>query len=184
MLISTRSGGRAALVLLVGSLLACTSNPPKELGNALPDAPSPAVVQTSPQAHVGETVRWGGEILQVRNALGHTEVEVFARPLMDNAEPKPDGGEGVRFIARFERFVDPAEYRANKRLTVRGPLLPAMTREVGEYPYTYPVVAVEGSHLWPVYQSPPLPADWVDPYYDPWWPWGPWGPYRYRPYGW
>ena len=158
----------------------CAGNPPQGLEDSLGQAPTPRAVQAAPDRFLGQNVRWGGEILGLQNHPELTEVEVYARPLMENAEPRPDGGEGVRFIARVNGFLDPAEYRPGKRLTVRGPLEPALTRPVGEYPYLFPVVRAEVFHLWPVYQPP------QDPYYnDPWGPWGPWGgwgPYRYHPY--
>jgi len=126
-------------------------------------------------------VLWGGEILGVRNESRFTDVEVFGRPLYRDGEPRPDGGDGLRFIARVERFLDPAAYQPGKRLTVRGPLLAPVTRSVGDYPYRYPVVSAQLYHLWPIYEPP------RDYYYDPWrpWgPWGPWGPYGHWPYWW
>lgn len=124
-------------------------------------------------------MRWGGEILAVTNRTRDTEFEILGRPLYDNAEPKPEGGDAVRFIAVIGRFLDPADYRPGKRLTVVGRLRGNDQRKVGEYPYPYPVVEVEHYNLWPAYQAPvELPA-WRYPYYDPWWPWG---PYRHWPY--
>lgn len=170
---------RFATVLCVAALAGCASAPPQGLEATSADAPTARLVQAEPDRHLGAVVRWGGEIIEVRNADTHTDIELYARPLFDNAEPRPDGGDQVRFIARAEGFLDPVEYAPGKRLTVRGSLLPAETRAVGEYPYRYPVVAVQASHLWPVYQPPADPAWYRDPFYDPWWPWGPWGPYRY-----
>jgi outer membrane lipoprotein len=184
---------RLVVVALPGGLLSgCALNPPTGLEDPLPQAPTKQAVQAAPERYLGERVRWGGEILGVENQAAATEVAVYGRPLFNNAEPRPEGGEGVRFIARFERFLDPAEYSAGKRLTVRGRLTSALTRKVGEYAYRYPVVEVEAHHLWPAYEPPPEPAWFRDPYYDPWWPWGPWGPwgpygywpYRHWPYGW
>jgi outer membrane lipoprotein len=117
----------------------------------------------------------------VRNNKNDTEVEIYGRPLLDNAEPKPTGGEGVRFIADIDGFLDPAQYSPGKRLTVSGALTQTRKRPVGEFQYTYPVVDVQAYHLWPVYQAPTEPLGWRYPYYDPWWPWG---PYRHWPYYW
>lgn len=180
-----RSKNSLLILLAVAALLGgCASVPPAELGKAPADVPSQAAVQGSPADYVGKTVRWGGEILGISNARGYTDVEIYGRPLFDDAEPRPDGGDGVRFIARVQRFLDPVEYKAGKRLTVQGRLQAAVTRPVGEFEYRYPLVAVDAMHLWPVYESPAVPAWYRDPYYDPWWPWGPWGPHRYWPYGW
>lgn len=171
-----------SLSLLAILLVGCATTPPAGLEDNLPRQPSQREAQAQPKAFVGSAVRWGGEILSVRNDPASTDVEVFGRPLLANAEPAATGGEGIRFVARIDGFVDPAEYAPGKRLAVRGTLTDAVTRPVGEFPYLYPVVVVEHFHLWPVYE-PVEPAYWRDPwYYDPWWPWGPWGPYRYRPY--
>lgn len=170
-------------VVAAAALAGCAGVPPKGLESDPPGAPTPRAVQADPVAHVGAAVRWGGEILGVLNHPSHSDVEVFARALFDDAEPRPDGGEGVRFIARINGFVDPVGYAAGKRVTVRGTVRAVETRPVGEFPYRYPVVAVQAHHLWPVYR-PPEPYGYRDPFYDPWWPWGPWGPYRYWPYGW
>jgi outer membrane lipoprotein len=178
------SNVRPLPVLLTALLVGCASNPPVGLEDIQPPTPSAKAVQADPGRFLGQTVRWGGEILALRNNAGSTEIEVYGRPLFDNAEPRPQGGDGVRFLARVGHFLDPAEYRPGKRLTVRGRLGKALTRPVGEYPYRYPVVDVAAFHLWPAYHPPPEPAWFRDPYYDPWWPWGPWGPYRRWPYGW
>lgn len=166
--------------LLSGSVLTgCAGKAPKELGAPIADMPTPGAAQAAPERFVGDEVRWGGEILGVRNAADHTDVEVYGRPLEDDAEPKPDGGEGVRFVARVAGFLDPVEYAVGKRLTVRGRVQVPITHPVGEFPYRYPLVAVDASHLWPAYEAPE-PVYHRYPYWDPWWPWR---PYRY-PYRW
>jgi len=168
----------AVVLLLAGLIAACAGSVPRELGTDLPAALSAAEVQAAPRRHLGEEVRWGGEILGLRNGADATEVEVFARPLFRDGEPKPDGGERVRFIARVRGFLDPAEFLQDRRITVRGRLVEPLTRPVGEYLYRYPVVAVEVFHLWPEYRATVQPV-WVrDPYF------GPWRPYPSWPYGW
>jgi len=171
---------RTNLVLICGLLAACAGNVPRELREQLPVAPSPALAQADPERHRGEEVRWGGEILSLRNGVDSTEVEVFARALFRDGEPRPDGGDRVRFIARVGGFLDPAEYRPDKRLTVRGRLGKAITRPVGEFPYLYPVVEVSVFHLWPEFEPAPQTVWARDPFFDPWWPWRPYGPWPYR----
>lgn len=176
---------RVSLGLLAVALLAgCAGTPPVQVGADIPGQPGARAVQTAPAQFTGRAVRWGGEILAVHNAAEHTDVEIYDRALYADAEPRPDGGDQVRFIARMPGFIDPVEYAAGKRLTVRGTLLPAETGSIGEYDYLYPTIAVEGSHLWPVYE-PPEPGWYYDPWYRGWpyHPWGPWGRYRH-PYWW
>ena len=167
--------------LLFGMVVAgCAGKAPKALGEPIEGMPTQGAAQAAPDRYAGRQVRWGGEILSVQNTSGFTDIEIYGRPLAGNAEPRPDGGDGVRFIARLPGFLDPVEYAPGKRLTVRGLLRSTITQPVGEFPYRYPLVMVEASHLWPVYE-PPEPAYYHYPY---WRPWGPWGPYRHRPYWW
>jgi outer membrane lipoprotein len=132
---------------------------------------------------MGRTVRWGGTIVSVTNRAHSTEIEILARPLDGDGEPRPGApGEG-RFLAEAQGFLDPAEYPNDRSLTIAGPLLRVETRQVGEYPYVYPVVRADSRWLWP--ESPPPylypgygPWPWGGPWYDPWrWPF--YGP----PYG-
>ncbi len=168
---------------LIWLVSGCAGKPPKGLEPLAGEALGPATVRNQESGWLGGEVRWGGDILTVRNRPGDTEIEVFHRPLGANAEPEPEGGDGVRFLARIEGFLDPAAYQPGKRLTVRGTLAPVVSRNVGEYPYRYPVVDVGVFHLWPAYEPVSAPH-WHHPYYDPWWPYGPWGPWRRHPYWW
>lgn len=170
--------------LLVALCTGCASNVPKALRSDVPETLSQRVVQAEPARYQGREVVWGGEILAVRNASLSTDVEIYGRPLAGDAEPRASGGDGVRFIARVDRFLDPAEYQPGKRMSVRGSLGDPVVRPVGEYIYRYPLVNATVFHLWPKYR-PPDPWPYHDPYYPNGWPWwSPWGPYRYWPYGW
>ena len=77
-------------------------------------------------------------------------------------------------VARSDRFIEPSLYAAGREVTVYGTLMPSITEMVDEYPYLYPVVAVQVMHLWPV--PTPEPDYWYDPWY-PWYPFDPWYPY-------
>lgn len=161
-------------------LAACaTSGVPEAIRDA--DRPSPTVasVQRQPEAFLGQQVRWGGSILAVHNGPQSTLIEVLGRPLDSQGEPDADGDGLGRFLVEVAGFKDPAEYPEGRRLSVAGPLLRVETRDVGEFPYPYPVVAATALHLWPeppVWTRPPPPFAY--PWYRPWW--GPW----YDPWYW
>lgn len=130
-------------------------------------------VQADPVGTRGRQVRWGGEILSVINHDHNSDVVVLRRPLFNDGEPKPEGGEVKRFVARFAGFVDPAEFKAGQRLTVSGRVQGVVIIPVGEYRYPHPVVQVAGYHRWGKYEPPPEPPWHRDPFYcDPVWPWG------------
>jgi len=172
------------LALLVGC---ATYQVPSEIGE--PPIPDLALsdVQAAPASHVGQAVRWGGKILEVRNRPQVTEIEVLATALGLGGAPSTEGAGLGRFIAEIPGFLDPAEYPRDRRLTVAGRVAGAQTRSVGDYPYSYPVVAVAQYRLW----APPAPEPYWHryPYYGPpFYPWGwgsPWYPWYPRwPYYW
>ncbi|WP_245969590.1 Slp family lipoprotein [Thiocapsa rosea] len=147
--------------------------------------PSPAVteVQQRPETFIGQRVRWGGNILNVHNAPDSTRIEILARTLNRSGEPDAARGQG-RFIVELPGFKDPAEYPKQRRLTVVGPLVRIETRDVGEYPYPYPVVAGDVWYLWPDPPTVATPSPYDYPWYRPWYgPWyGPWSGPWYGPW--
>lgn len=177
----TVSGLIAAGLWLSG----CASPVPKPVRQPPADNPELQQVREHPERFQHRPVRWGGEIIEVRNQPAHSDVLVLARSLDDDGEPRPASAAQGRFVARVERFVDPAEYREGQRITVAGRIDGELTAPVGDYPYRYPIVAVGEWYRWPERRAVSYPPSWYhdpfyrgpfyDPFYDPWWP---------RRYGW
>jgi outer membrane lipoprotein len=174
---------RAAVVLAsVCALVGCASKVPQAIRQAPVGQPVVKEVRLEPQRFVGTRVRWGGELVELANLQGATELEILARPLAGDGEPDLDGPADARFIARWAEFLDPADYEAGQRITVAGVVRGTREGLVGEYRYLYPVVEADALHRWPEpvpigsYAYPPY-FGW--PYYDPWWPHYPhfWRPY-------
>lgn len=167
-----------ALVLI---LIGCASRTPVQISKIPPGNLSVAEVRKDTARFIGTEVRWGGVISKVNNKETQTWIEVVGRELRKNAQPKINGKSGGRFIASFQGFVDPAVYKVGYLLTVLGSVEGQTTRPIGEYAYSFPVVAVSASNLWQVksesvrYEYPP---SWW--YYDPW----PFYPGPYPPYYW
>lgn len=172
---------RLLLIPLLLSLYACTSAVPERIRTAPAGSPSLPLVINSPERYLNSQVRWGGTIANVKNLPGETHVEIVARELAGDGEPKTlDRSEG-RFIAVFNRFLDPAIYAMDRNLTVTGQISGTIVQKLGEMEYRYPVVKVEVYYLWPK----PLPRyDYYDPFlYDPWYPyWYPYPWYRHPYY--
>lgn len=166
------------LAILILLLTGCASS---QVPRAIREAPTDLVlvsqVQQEPDRFLDRRVRWGGTIIAVNNRKRTTEIEILSRPLGSNGRPSEESAGQGRFIALLAGFADPAEYPKKRLLTVTGRLARVETRPVGEFPYSYPVVAVEQSHLWPKpLPSPPLyfyPNSWYYPWYRPWSPWYP-----------
>ena len=170
------SGRLLVLPFLALIVAGCASQLPKSIEAVDVVMADVRAVRDQPGAFVGKRVRWGGQIISVENLKDHSLVTVLARPLQSNGRPDNDRQSAGRFIAHLSGFVDPAEYAKDAQLTVLGRVTGAVKKPVGEYPYLYPQVGVEGHYLWP-----PLPEREViyyDPYFDPWYrPW--WHRYPY-----
>ncbi|MGQ0657337.1 MAG: Slp family lipoprotein [Chromatiales bacterium] len=134
-----------AAILLHG----CARNVPVEIRKAPSAAPDLPAVASNPQAHDGQRVRWGGTIISVENQPNETWVEILAKKLDYFGEPQYTDRSLGRFLARSEGFLDPQVYRKDRELTIYGTVAGSRASAIGAKPYTYPVVKVEKSYLWP-----------------------------------
>ena len=173
------------LVLILWTItgIGCSSNVPQAIrADPAEGALKPvsvAQVQQGAESYRGERVRWGGSIIAVRNLPDNTEIEVLSRPLDSDGEPRADADGTGRFIARVPGFIDPAEYKKDRLLTVVGLIDGVETQDVGEYPYRYPVIAVSSRYLWPEVDSAPYP--YGNPWYYGGYGYGPWFGSGYGP---
>lgn len=164
-----------------------TTTAPDAIREPPPGDPSLSEVGGNVDAYIGKRVRWGGMIAGVENRPDETWLEIVAQPLDRSGRPRGDGRSLGRFIAKVEGFLDPAVYAKGRQVTVAGTVAGALTRPIGEYPYTYVVVEADAVELWPAevertyYRRDPF----YDPFYDPLWPARvyPWyAPYPFYPY--
>jgi len=177
---------RAAMVLAYMLLAACVSIP-ESIRNATPGPPVDGVLQ-APQQHFGQQVRWGGTVAGITHRESVTELEIVSRELTRNGQPRESKTRG-RFIARVEGFLEPTEYEDGVEVTVVGVVKDTQTRNIGDYPYVFPVVTATAVHKWeslPEYSNPQYwPYPWwyrhyqYSPHYL--WPHRPW-PYNHRFY--
>lgn len=181
-----RNGGFPVRAVLLGVLILALSgcaSVPEPIRDAPERVPLPDEVRADPEAFKGERVRWGGTIVSVANKASHTELELVARRLDERARPMGGDRSLGRFIARVPGFLDPAVFESGRRLTVTGTVEGVVTREIGEFAYRFPVVAVDGRYLW---EREPPRREGRDYPYDPYWH-DPWYPrsmfYPYCPYG-
>lgn len=136
------------LILASLALAACAGTPPIESEGADAEiTPSRAAQQFD--SVKGRTVLWGGAILSGKNYEDYTELELLAYPLASDQRPQRSSRPIGRFIARFDGYLELAEYDTGRSLTVVGPVSDTREGSVGETPYTYPVVIAEQRHLWP-----------------------------------
>jgi len=169
---------RGIILTILGLFVsACASGPPESISQVPHDNPSLTRVRLDPDAYIGAAVRWGGVISQVENKTDQTWVEIVRMELRSNGRPVSAGDSDGRFIASFDRFLDPVVYEVGRPLTVVGKIGSIVRRPIGEYEYLFPVVTVEGSHLWQRAEPTPAPV-----YPGPWWYYDPWYPYPWPYY--
>ncbi len=143
-----------ALVLAAG----CATSPPLATEGA-------AVSVTPEQARAGmdrlegTRVLWGGVVVASTNREETTRLEILAHPLDRRQRPRTQAQSGPRFLAIHQGYLETADFAPGRSVTLTGPLVGLHEGQVGEAPYTYPVVAAEDLHLWPTpeqgRQSPP-----------------------------
>jgi outer membrane lipoprotein len=140
-----------------------------------PPVPFPQL-RADPDAYVGRTVIFGGDILSTRNVEQKTFIEILQKPLDRSETPQVTDQSGGRFMALCDGYLDPAVYAEGRQITVAGRVIGTHTGKVGEIEYVYPLLACLETHLLP---RPTAVADYY--YYpDPWY-WYPWSWYR-RPF--
>lgn len=131
-----------------------------------------STVFQNPDAYVGGFVLWGGSIIKTTNLKNGTEVIVLQEPLGREDRPESARYSHGRFIAMSPIFLDPAQFKRGRKITLAGQIAGKKTLPLGEISYTYPVVTVKQMYLWKRHHD----NYYVYPY-DYWdWEWG-WGPY-------
>lgn len=133
----------AALALAVGG---CAPAPIYRNVHAVTVAP--AQVAQAPARYAGNTVIWGGRIVQVKNFADHSEVELLAYPLDGSQRPRANDSGSGRFIAVMPGYVEPLDYPSGALMTVNGKLDGSRTGKVGEADYVFPLVQAAQSHVW------------------------------------
>lgn len=129
------------------------------------------VVKT-PDAFKGESVVWGGVIVETVARAEDTLVIVRQTDLDFQKRPiNPDISAG-RFIIRYRGFLDPAIYTKDRAVTVVGKIAGKEERPIGDFRYAYPMIDAADLRLWE--KRVQYPAYYDDPWY--------WGPYPFHPW--
>jgi|SRR6056300_1759916 outer membrane lipoprotein len=136
--------GMTLLVLAGCSVTPTVFNTPIEGSPEISD-----VIEDSGEQFAGQKVRWGGEIIAVRNQPEETWVEILQRPLSAAGRPQDKPSQG-RFFIKLTGFVEPEDYTEGQSITAVGLLSGFINQKVGEFDYRYPVVDVakEDHRLW------------------------------------
>jgi len=167
-----------SLFLTLPALLsACATLPSPLAGNFPPITPHEAQSGTEN----GQSVRWGGEIIQTNPKATQTCFTVLGYPLHADGRPKlrQQASDQGRFLACAPGFYDPTIYAAGREVTFIGTITGVQKQKVGAYEYPYPTIEASKVYLWPMPR--PRPAEtsvfinggWG--WGGPGWGWGWWG---------
>ena len=133
-----------------------------------------------PQAYLDRVVIVGGTILETQNVDQETVLEVLQRPLDAYEKPLPVDRSAGRFMARCDRYLDPALYTEGRDITIAGQILGSQTGKVDKSTYVYPLISCLEIRLWPQAVYAPEAYDPYPAWYWGFWYWRPsyfWYPY-------
>ncbi|MBP2847140.1 Slp family lipoprotein [Dickeya oryzae] len=170
----TRGGWCALLLLSLSVLSGCVTVPDGIRGTSATPQMDLIRVMNAPNLYVGQESRFGGRVADIRNEANRTRLEIVTLPLDNAGRPRLDEPSEGRLVAYVNGFLEPVEFK-NQLITVVGPITGSEQGKIGERPYTFVVVKVEGYKRWRVVQQMVLPPR----AYDPWWEsryrhvWGP-----------
>ena len=152
-------------LVLVSILASCASTPPLNL--QLPETEKTISLYSNDLSQsLGQTVRWGGIIIETINNKDTSEIIILAYPLDNEARPSIYSHNSARrFIANFNYFIEPNTYTEKREITVIGKLDRIEEGEIGEFNYKYPVILVENHVLWPTRSSYDSDPYYYDDYY-------------------
>lgn len=173
-------GLSAALVALV--LTGCATQIPQSVRGDGSELTTYSQVRAAPEATIGQQVRWGGVIAEVRNRENNSEIEVVGFALRSFGRPESNDETYGRFRIVVSGFADPEVYAKGRMITVLGTYTEMQAGMIGEYVYEFPVVAASGVELWR--EEAPRIDDWRYDIYSPRYRnylYGV-GPYRVHPY--
>lgn len=141
-------------------------------------------VMAAPSLYIGQEARFGGKVIDVQNQPGKTRLEIASVPLDSGARPILGAASTGRIYADVNAFLDPVNFR-NTLVTVVGPITGTEEAKIGNAPYKFLVMQVNGYKRWQIRQEVVMPPQPIDPWYwgaHPWYPgFGGWGWYNPGP---
>jgi outer membrane lipoprotein len=119
-------------------------------GTARKDLPFSAVL-ANPEVYEGETIIWGGQVIDTLNEEGLTLIKVLQIPIDYTGMPEDEAMSQGRFMARVQGYADPEVYRKGRMLTLAGKIAGKRIEPLGGMEYVYPLVDVKEIYLWKQY---------------------------------
>lgn len=148
----------AVMIIIIQSavLIACAAGISQEAQSMVTYTGSFKQVQEHPEKYEGETVIWGGKVIDAKASNGKTELVVVQLDLTSSNKPKGSEISGGRFLIRTDQFLDPAIYSTGTLITVVGDVSGSTVMPIGEMDYRYPVIKPVEIKKWdPAYDVSP-----------------------------
>jgi outer membrane lipoprotein len=105
-------------------------------------------VQQHSEKYRGETVMWGGRIIETLPGSKSTQLVVLQLELSGQDRPQDNDQSQGRFLVHSDRFLDPAVYSQGALVTVVGAVKGVESRAIGQMTYRYPVIDVIEIKKW------------------------------------
>ena len=130
-------------------LLAACASGPGITTDGVNETVTPRQASAEIDALQGDQVLWGGMIVNSTNLENSTRLEVLGYPLDGSQQPQTSAEPSGRFLALEQGYLETADYRQGRLVTIKGVLSETQDGAIGEADYTYPVVQAEQIYLWP-----------------------------------
>ncbi len=135
-------------LIVLGLLSACAAAPRWEV-SGVNKSVTPAQAAADIQSSRGQVVQWGGVIVSAQNLKDATQLEVLAYPLDESGRPRQDTQPLGRFLALKNGYLETVDWSPGRLATFIGPVQATRSGAIGESHYTYPVLSIQQSYLWP-----------------------------------
>lgn len=141
--------------IMIGALFVLSScSAPIEINDA-DTSVTPQQVVSVFERYRSHEVAWGGVIIEGKNLATQSQLEILAYPLDSQHRPQTSAPPTGRFIAQVKGYLETAEYKAGRLVTVVGTVNERYDGKVGDSEYHYPVLKVSTMYLWPIDMPPP-----------------------------
>ena len=97
---------------------------------------------------IGETVMFGGRIIEIHNRDGVSELTVLQLPLDRRQRPRAGDQSMGRFLLVTDQFLDPVLYTNGVLVTAVGRLTAVESRQIDQMAYAYPKIEATEIKRW------------------------------------
>ena len=140
-------------ILMFAALAGCATTTPISRDLQRESRPiTMAQVKADPGGMRG-TVIWGGRIVSTVNSTNGGAIYIMYQPLDETDKPLRYEQATGRFVAISRDFLDPNAFPRGRLITIAGNIAGVRIERLQNVQYTYPVINILQTHVWPVLAS-------------------------------